>query len=161
MRLNKAIKLKAKQIEKDEQSKYKKRTENVDRKAQALGEKAKAKNKSQNQKLIDKIKNGALVRAFWWLVQFWIEVSLIMFTMQLSAQTILPRAGVILGHAAGLTTKADIIDKVNIMFIPTGFLGLALLVFLLMLYKASWKKLTEWFGILRDRSLKKHNLKSK
>lgn len=124
MKLSKQIKLKTKQIKKEERKKYNDRSAKLDQKVEQIGQAAKLKNKTANQKLIDKIKGGALIRGLWWFVQFWIEVSIIMLTCQVGAQTILPRIGLILGHASGLTTKADIIDKVNIMFIPTEFIGL-------------------------------------
>ena len=154
MKLSKQIKLKTKQIKKEEQEKYNERSTKLDQKAEQIGQTAKLKNKTANQKLIDKIKDGTLIRGFWWFVQFWIEASIIMLTCQVSAQTILPRLGLILGYASGLTTKADIIDKVNIMFIPTAFIGLIMVFGCLYLYKISWKYLTKWFDKLRLRTKK-------
>lgn len=154
MKLSKQIKLKTKQIKKEEQEKYNERSTKLDQKVEQIGQTAKLKNKTANQKLIDKIKDGTLIRGFWWFVQFWIEASIIMLTCQVSAQTILPRLGLILGYASGLTTKADIIDKVNIMFIPTAFIGLIMVFGCLYLYKLSWKYLTKWFDKLRLRTKK-------
>lgn len=154
MKLSKQIKLKAKKIKKEEQEKYNERSNKLDQKVVQIGKDAKSKNKVTNQKLVNKIKGGALIRGLWWFVQFWIEVSIIMLTCQVGAQTILPRIGLILGHASGLTTKADIIDKVNIMFIPTAFIGLIMVFGYLWLYKISWKYLTKWFDKLRLRTKK-------
>lgn len=154
MKLSKQIKLKTKQIKKEEREKYNDRSAKLDQKVEQIGQTAKLKNKTANQRLIEKIKGGALIRGFWWFVQFWIEVSIIMLTCQVGAQTILPRIGLILGHASGLTTKADIIDKVNIMFIPTAFIGLIIVFGCLYLYKISWKYLTKWFDKLRLRTKK-------
>ena len=154
MKLSKQIKLRAKKIKKEEQEKYNERSSKLDQKVEQIGQTAKLKNKTANQRLIEKIKGGALIRGFWWFVQFWIEVSIIMLTCQVSAQTILPRLGLILGHASGLTTKADIIDKVNIMFIPTAFIGLIMVFGCLYLYKISWKYLTKWFDKLRLKTKK-------
>lgn len=154
MKLSKQIKLKTKQIKKEEREKYNERSAKLDQKVKQIGQTAKLKNKTANQRLIEKIKGGALIRGFWWFVQFWIEVSIIMLTCQVGAQTILPRIGLILGHASGLTTKADIIDKVNIMFIPTAFIGLIMVFGCLYLYKISWTYLTKWFDKLRLRTKK-------
>lgn len=154
MKLSKQIKLKTKKIKKEEREKYNDRSAKLDQKVEQIGQTAKLKNKTANQRLIEKIKGGALIRGFWWFVQFWIEVSVIMLTCQVGAQTLLPRIGLILGHASGLTTKADIIDKVNIMFIPTAFIGLIMVFGCLWLYKISWKYLTKWFDKLRLRTKK-------
>lgn len=154
MKLSKQIKLKAKKIKKEEQEKYNERSSKLDQKVVQIGKDAESKNKATNQRLINKIKGGALIRGLWWFVQFWIEVSIIMLTCQVGAQTILPRIGLILGHASGLTTKADIIDKVNIMFIPTAFIGLIMVFGYLWLYRISWKYLTRWFDKLRLRTKK-------
>lgn len=160
----KEIHTKAKDIKQEEKAKYQEKAKKLDKKYDQKANKAKKEVISNQACLFEGKSFKELVtrsdswyRGFLWLIQVWLFWLVVFYTTIFIAYSVLPSLGNNFGHALGLSIHADIIDKVNLMFIPTMFTGLGVLVAEYIIFRWFWKVLNRLFGNLRFKSKLKHN----
>lgn len=160
----KEIHTKAKDIKQEEKAKYHEKTKELDKNYDQKANAAKKEVISNQAYLFGGKSFKELVtqgdswyRGFLWLIQVWLFWLIVFYTTIFIAYSFLPSLGNNFGHALGLSVHADIIDKVNLMFIPTMFTGLGILVAEYIIFRWFWKVLNRLFGHLRYKSKLKHN----
>lgn len=155
MNLKKQIKEKKNQIKNEELDKYHKRTAKIDQKIDKAMNKLDQKAADSRKVAGFKLYKRSWVRGILWLLQFWLEVGIGFSVTLYLASSILPMIGNNIGHALGLTTEASLIDQVNLMFLPTAFVGIILIVCDLIFLKWLWSKMNKYLGRIRRNSFEK------
>lgn len=168
--LKKQIKAKKKEIDQEKDKKIADQEKEIDKKFDNFSSKMedfKAREKAKSPLQLRKLENksawswftdGAIWRGFLWLVQVIIFIAPSYATAQAIASSVLPEIGNAIGHSVGLTTSSKMIDVVNLMFIPTAFMGLFYLAMLLTIMYWFWRLLNKLFGKWRLHSMQNHNL---
>lgn len=165
VKLKDQIKKRQKELDKERKENTQKKIEQIDQKFKPVEQKLAQtqaqvrKNSpyfSQNDHWYDFIINGSLWRGFLWLVQALIEMCIGYGLAQYTASSLISEIGNSIGHAMGLTNESSLIDKVNLMFLPTAFMGAFLLVAIFIFLKILWRGLNKPFGRWRMHSLIKH-----
>lgn len=155
----KYLKKQAKQIKKEQDQKTKKQIIKADQVIDKLDVKRhKLMRKLFGEKITLWLLEGNIGRGILWLIQDWVIVMLgIAITMWLMT-VVLPNMGNMIGHAAGLTTEAALIDQENLMFNPMLFFDLMCLVSVWLLLRLVWQWLNKWFGHWRYLNAKHHGM---
>lgn len=151
MDYKKEIKKKKIAIKKQEIENYHQKTDEIDKKL----------DKYKTKKVvtpIDFFKLGYFWRSFIWLIQIWLEVLIAFVMIMYTAESVLPVIGNNIGHALGLSTNSKLIDQVNLMYLPTIFCGVFLVIGEYLILKYIWKFFNYEFGKVRMRSKEKHHL---
>lgn len=164
--LKKQIKQKNKEIKQEEDAKVKAQQAKVDAKSDKMIEKAEAQQKSARTTwnyvfggtIRDVFIDGRIFRGILWFLQGFIEADIVFSVAMWFVTNQLYQMGEAIGHGAGITTDSNMIDKVNMMFIPTAFMALVCFAGLMVGAVLLWKFMNKIFGRLRIRSKFKHGL---
>lgn len=158
------IKQKSGEIKQEEKEKYNKKIQELDHVYDQKAKQAKT-DVLENQKYLFGgksfkelvMQSDSWYRGFLWVIQVWLFGLIVFYTTMVIGFSFLPTIGNNFGHALGLSIHADIIDKMNLMFIPTMFIAGATLVIEFIVFKWLWKIFNCLFGHLRYKSKFKHN----
>lgn len=164
--IKKQIKQKNKEIKNEESQRVKKEQAIADAKSDERIKKAEKAQKSARATwnyvfggtIHDVFTDGRIYRAILWFLQAFVEADIVFSVSMWFVTNELYQMGEAIGHGAGVTTESNMIDKVNMMFIPTAFMGLVCFSGIMAGAWLLWKLMNKIFGRLRLRSKFKHDL---
>lgn len=164
--LKKQIKQKNKEIKEEEAKKVKQQQDKLDAKSDKMVKHAEKTQRDARTTMNyifggtihDVFTDGRIFRGFLWALQIFIEADIVFSVAMWFVTNQLYQMGEAIGHGAGITVDSNMIDKVNMMFIPTAFMALVCFAGVMAGAVLLWKLMNKIFGRLRMRSKYKHNL---
>lgn len=157
--IKRRIKESKKQIDAEEEKKYKERTAKVDKKIDKMAEKAKTKKdflfKVDPLKVLSQV--DSYYRGILWLIQAFIEFTVGWSLSFYLVTTAIPIIGNMIGHINQVRLNSPTIDIQNAMTTPTLLAGMFIMFLDILFLKYLWRFMNVILGRLRAYSKYKHH----